>query len=125
MQKVLLVGIGGAIGAMLRYLLYLATAKIYHHAFPLTTFFINLTGCFVMGIVMTLILEKEYFNNSFQLLFCLGVLGGYTTLSGVAYEIIRMVENNKFLLSLIYGGGTMLLSILTCGLGVYIARHWH
>ncbi|MDO4935062.1 MAG: CrcB family protein [Phascolarctobacterium sp.] len=60
MQKVLLVGLGGAIGAMLRYLLYLATAKFYQHAF-ITTFIINLTGCFIMGIVMTLIFREGMF----------------------------------------------------------------
>ncbi|MDO4935063.1 MAG: hypothetical protein Q4E42_00180 [Phascolarctobacterium sp.] len=56
------------------------------------------------------------------MLFCLGMLGGYTALSAVAYEIIYMVENNKFLLGLVYGSGTMLLSVLSCSLGIYLTR---
>lgn len=125
MQNIFLVGIGGAIGAILRYMLYLVSAKFYHHSFPLITLFINLTGCFLMGIIMTLILEKECFNNSLRLLICVGILGGYTTLGGLTYEIIYMFEHNKIILGLFYTTVSITFSILACGLGIYLTRHLH
>ncbi len=95
MQNILFVGIGGAMGAVLRYLLYLATSKFLQNTFPVTTLFINLSGCFVIGVIMTLILEQECFNDSLRLLICVGILGGYTSLSGVTYEVMYMLGHNK------------------------------
>lgn len=125
MQKVLLVGIGGAIGAMLRYLLIVYCSKFWHTYPPLTILGINISGCFAIGVMLTLISEKCCLDDSIRLTLCIGFLGGYTALSAVAYDVIYMLEHNKFFFGLLYAVGTILFSILACGLGIYLVRHWH
>ena len=125
MQKVLLVGIGGAIGAMLRYLLIVYCSKFWSTYPPLTILGINISGCFTIGVMLTLILEKCCFDDGIRLMLCIGFLGGYTALSAVAYDVIYMLEHNKIFLGILYAVSTMLFSILACGLGIYLTRHWH
>ncbi len=125
MQNLLLVGIGGAIGAMLRYLLIVYCSKFWHTCPPLTILGINISGCFAIGVILTLISEKCCLNDGLRLMLCVGFLGGYTALSAVAYDVIYMLEHNKIFLGLFYAANTMLLSILACGFGIYLTRHWH
>jgi CrcB protein len=98
----LLVGVGGALGAMTRLGMTLLLAhKVV--IVPLGTFASNLLGCFIMGIVLQLMLTTEWFNQSGivteqnRLLFAVGFCGSLTTLSSMVVEMNTLMQRDQFL----------------------------
>ncbi len=98
----LLVGVGGAFGAMTRLGLTLMLAhKIV--IVPLGTFASNLLGCFIMGIVLQLMLTAEWFSQASivteqnRLLFAVGFCGSLTTMSSMVVEMNTLMQRNEFL----------------------------
>ena len=98
----LLVGFGGALGAMAR----LGMTMLLAHRIlivPLGTFASNLLGCFVMGIVLQLMLTNEWFGQSSivteqnRLLFAVGFCGSLTTLSSMIVEMNTLMQREEFL----------------------------
>jgi len=98
----LLVGVGGALGAMTR----LGMTILFAHKIvivPLGTFASNLLGCFVMGIVLQLMLTAEWFSHSGivseqnRLLFAVGFCGSLTTLSSMVVEMNTLMQREEFL----------------------------
>jgi len=98
----LLVGVGGALGAMTR----LGMTILFAHRIvivPLGTFASNLLGCFVMGIVLQLMLTAEWFSHSGivseqnRLLFAVGFCGSLTTLSSMVVEMNTLMQREEFL----------------------------
>jgi CrcB protein len=95
MEKYLLVMAGAAVGGLGRFLL--ATAV--NERFPLRgwygTVVVNITGCFLIGVVLT-ILNQRNANPNWRLLLVVGVLGGYTTFSSFAWETYALVKDGEF-----------------------------
>ncbi|HTB15340.1 MAG TPA: fluoride efflux transporter CrcB [Bryobacteraceae bacterium] len=95
MEKYLLVMVGAAVGGLGRYLL--ATAV--NTRFPLRgwygTVIVNITGCFLIGIVLTILQERNA-NPNWRLLLVVGLLGGYTTFSSFAWETYALVKDGEF-----------------------------
>jgi len=98
----LLVGVGGALGAMTR----LGVTILFAHRIvivPLGTFASNLLGCFIMGIVLQLMLTSERFSQSGivteqnRLLFAVGFCGSLTTLSSMVVEMNTLMQREEFL----------------------------
>ncbi len=85
MDKFLLVMFGGAIGSLARYLAGTRVLSLYPGRFPLGTVIVNVTGCFLIGVVMTTIRERGLHPN-WALFLVVGCLGGYTTFSSFAWE---------------------------------------
>jgi CrcB protein len=113
MSQYLLVALGAAAGGLARYIIGGAIMQRFGGRFPLGTLVINVTGCFLIGVLMTLITERGTLSSKWQPLLVVGVLGGYTTFSAFGWETYRSVREG----SLFMGLGYVLLSV---GLG-YIA----
>ena len=75
-MELLSIACGGAIGAVCRYLLGNVVSKIMLSSLPWGTFIINISGSFAMGVLMTLIVERELLPAAWRLFLCVGVLGG-------------------------------------------------
>ncbi len=98
----LLVGVGGAFGAMTRLGLTLLLA---HRIVivPLGTFASNLLGCFIMGIVLQLMITAEWFSQASivteqnRLLFAVGFCGSLTTMSSMVVEMNTLMQRSEFL----------------------------
>ena len=88
LNHVLLVALGGALGASLRFLAATYVTRLYSGLFPLGTFLVNLTGSFLIGILMTLFVSRPTLNPAWRLLLVTGVLGGYTTFSSFEWETL-------------------------------------
>ena len=86
MDKYLLVLLGGAIGSLARYLASTAILNRYTGRFPLGTVIVNLTGCFLIGAIMTSLTRKTAPHPNWRLFLVVGFLGGYTTFSSFAWE---------------------------------------
>jgi len=105
-QQCILVGLGGALGSILR---YTCNQLSIPRQFPLTTLLINLFGSLIMGMVIAWSLRNPSVDN-WKLFLTTGLCGGFTTFSAFSYENIQLLQEVKILLSLLYilasvGGG--------------------
>ena len=114
MKQFLFVGLGGAIGTMLRY----AGNLIYtNKTFPFTTFIINIAGSFVIGIILGYALKNESFSQNWKLFFATGICGGFTTFSAFSYENFQLLQQGKLTLSVMYIFGSILMGIAATAAG--------
>lgn len=102
LTKYLAVAAGSALGGMLRYylggtLLLARTAA----PFPTATFFINVTGSFIVGFFLTLATERFHLSEHLKLAVAVGFVGAYTTFSTFEYETLRLAEEHGFHLALL------------------------
>lgn len=117
----LLVGAGGAIGAVLRYLTTVASLNL-SLTLPLGTLISNLAGCFVIGVVVTLAGRSTLISTEARLFLATGICGGYTTLSSLVFELVELVREGHVFQASAYVAATLAGSVLTFFLGVVLAR---
>jgi CrcB protein len=114
LKNFLLVGLGGAVGSMLRY----AVAQIFRTvSFPAATFLVNVLGCFLIGIVIAVSLRNQSFEQNWRLFLATGICGGFTTFSAFAAEGMALLQEQRIGLYLIYVAGSILLGLLATWLG--------
>lgn len=118
------VGIAGGLGAVSRYLISLWIKSWSKTAFPLPTFIINISGCLLMGLIMTLALERSTLSPQWRLALTTGFLGGYTTFSTYSYETVNLFNQGKTSMAIIYALLSIVLGLAGAWLGLAIARHW-
>lgn len=119
MERYLLVMLGGAIGAMLRYGLGTWVQGFLGPGFPWSTFLINITGSFLIGLVLRLSLEGAL-SPEWRLFLAVGMLGGYTTFSTFSWETLTLVQQGEWLKAFLYVTGSVVLGF---GL-VWLAYRW-
>jgi CrcB protein len=95
MDKYLLVLAGAAVGGLGRYLLATAISARFPTRWWYGTVIVNITGCFLIGIVLTILIERNA-NPNWRLLLVVGLLGGYTTFSSFAWETYALVKDGEF-----------------------------
>ncbi len=119
-----LIGIaaGGALGALCRYLLGNIITRMMGSNLPWGTFIINIAGCFFMGALMTLIVERQLLPAAWRLFLCVGLLGGFTTFSSFGYEGLTLLLQGNLAAALGYVGGSIFLGLAAVGVGVLVAR---
>lgn len=116
LMPLLYVGLGGLVGAILRYLTTLATQGI-SLTFPYGTLISNLLGCFVIGMVATLAVGSTLLSSEVRLFLATGVCGGYTTLSSLIFELSRFVDDGEFMNASIYFAATFAGAVVAFYLG--------
>jgi len=115
------VGAGGFLGALARYELGLAWPTAAGH-FPWTTFSINVSGAFVLGLTLTLLLEGVGSTRYVRPFFCVGVLGAWTTMSTLAVESDLLVKDGHATTALVYILATLVVGVSATWVGVALAR---
>ena len=91
----LFVGLGGALGSMLRYLTQVLFSRWNINAFPYATLTVNIAGCFLIGLLMQIPVKITWLNNDMKVFLITGFCGGLTTFSTFAYENIRMLQEGN------------------------------
>ena len=97
MVKYVMVGIGGFAGSIARYWLGSYIGEKMGTRFPYGTFVINISGSFLIGLIMSLLAEKMRWNPNWIYLIPIGFIGAYTTFSTFEYETLRTVQDGQFL----------------------------
>jgi CrcB protein len=102
LDRYFVVLLGGGLGALARYALGSAVMTRYTGRFPLGTFLINVTGSFLIGLLMSLFTERIQAHPNWRLFLVTGILGGYTTFSSFEYESYVATRFESPLLGLLY-----------------------
>jgi len=121
-KNFLIVGLGGAVGSMLRY----AVQKFFQlqtgATFPTGTLLVNIAGCFLIGILWSLVSRSFTWNDEMKLLLMTGFCGGFTTFSAFTLEGIGLLKENKMALFLIYLTASVVGGLLATFIGIRIAK---
>ncbi|MDQ3798284.1 MAG: fluoride efflux transporter CrcB [Acidobacteriota bacterium] len=121
--RILSVAIGGACGALARYALNLLLAKTFSH-FPFATFFINVTGAFLIGFLLVFFADKFTAAENLRLAVIVGFLGAYTTFSTFEMEIFELVREREFATAFLYLFSSVLIGFAGVAGGVWLAKRF-
>jgi CrcB protein len=122
MLKILVVGLGGFVGAVSRYGLSGLVHRHYRGAFPLGTLTVNVLGCLVIGVLMALVEDRQLFSPNARLFLLIGLLGSLTTFSTLGHETFDLLRDSQFGLALWNVAGNMVLGLVAVGVGRIAAR---
>jgi len=122
-KEILLVGLGGGIGSIFRYLSSILNAKYFQSAQLLATFSVNVLGCILIGIFLGLIEHQKLSNPNLKNLFITGFCGGFTTFSAFAAENMQLISTGNSFSAILYILSTIVFSLLGVFLGHYIIQN--
>lgn len=119
MQTILLVGLGGFLGSVARYVL---AGLILHMSaqqrLPLGTLVVNVLGCLFVGVLAGLAERHELFGPDARLFLFTGLLGGFTTFSAFGLEAMYLIRRGDLGIAALYAGGSLLFGITAVWLGL-------
>ncbi|NGX51378.1 MAG: putative fluoride ion transporter CrcB [Chlamydiae bacterium] len=116
MKEILLIGLGGGVGAIFRYLLSRLSHGIFGVSFPFGTLIVNVLGAFLIGTLSFLIFQRvAELSSELRALLLIGLLGGFTTFSTFSLETIELWENGETVKTALY----ILLSVGLCLLATW------
>ena len=118
----MLVGLGGAIGSVLRYLTSVFAAHWLGDQFPYGTLIVNLVGSFAIGLVHQVGSDTLLIPDNLRLFLTTGIMGGLTTYSAFSYETARLMETNAWTLAWLNIAVTTTVAIGLCLLGMAAGR---
>ena len=121
-MTLVLVGAGGAFGAISRYLVDGWVSSATGGSFPWGTLVINLTGSFVLGLLFAASVERGVLPSEIRAPVLVGFIGAYTTFSTLTLETWRLVEGGNYLLAVANIGGSLLLGLVAVAAGLAIGR---
>lgn len=122
MFMLLMVAIGGALGASCRYLLGEVCYVWFGRSFPVGILTANILGSFLMGLFAIMIVHKFHLSEAWRLLALVGFLGGFTTFSSFSLDVVNMFQDELYTKALTYILVSVVFSILATALGIYLAQ---
>lgn len=122
MNRILLIGAGGAVGAVSRYLLAGYVYKFAGTLFPYGTLAVNALGCLIIGFLGVFAEERMLISPAFRMFIFIGFLGAFTTFSSFTYETWMLAKDGDMLRSLVNVFGTMFSCFGGFFIGVLVAR---
>ena len=120
MVRYILVLLGGSVGSFVRYVVGTAIMTRLGARFPVGTLVVNVSGSFLIGVLMTLLAERQP-HPYWRLVLVVGFLGGYTTFSSFAWETLALVKDGGRWLGVLNVVGSVLLGYLAVWLGAMLA----
>lgn len=114
------VALGGAIGAMARYLTSVAALRLLGAGFPWGTLIVNVLGSFLMGLLVVLLAQRDATRLAPFLM--TGILGGFTTFSAFSLDALALYERGETMLAGFYVAASVLLSLSAMALAMVLAR---
>ena len=121
-RYILLVGLGGGIGSIFRFLCQKYIYEWQPHPFPLGTFLVNIGGCFLIGLFQGIADKGNILSPEWRLFFTAGFCGGFTTFSTFAAENLEMLKNGNFLYFSLYTSGSVIFGIAAAMCGIALVK---
>ena len=122
MLKIIMVAVGGGIGATTRYLVSMWAAERFGTNFPYGTLIVNVIGCFIIGAFMTLTTERMIVSPYWRLLITVGFVGGLTTFSSYSYETFKLLQEADVMMAMYNLMGNLIIGFFATWLGITAAR---
>lgn len=122
MLPVILVALGGAIGAVLRYSLSNFVAYRFISSFPLGTLIVNVTGCLLVGYLLVKGFETGSLSMNWRLFLIIGIGGAFTTFSSFSFETVALMREGLYLMAVINVFVNLFLCLSATIVGVVLAR---
>ena len=125
MYNILSIAAGGAMGAVSRYLVSRAVARSASPSaavlFPWGTFIVNMTGCFLIGL-LSVLSEKTEIDPRLRSFLGIGFLGAFTTFSTFSLETLNLMRDGEFILAFSNAGLSLVLGLAACLAGMTVGR---
>jgi CrcB protein len=122
MTKYLMVGLGGALGSILRFWASGIVSNRLGGRFPYGTFVVNCTGSFLIGLIVTLLAERTHWSPNWRYLIPIGFIGGYTTFSAFELETLRSMQDGEILIASLNVLLSVVVGFFSVWLGVITGR---
>jgi fluoride exporter len=122
MQNILCVGLGGFIGASLRYIISINSTKLFGAQFPYGTLIVNVIGGLFIGLIMELCITTNAISPSLKLFLVTGIIGGLTTFSTFSYETVTLFIEDNYVAGMLNTVLNLFLSIAGVIIGKFIAQ---
>lgn len=119
-KNVMLAGLGGAIGTMMRFAVYIIVKT---PNFPLATLLINIAGSLVIGLVFGFAIRDINFDSNWKVFLATGICGGFTTFSAFSLENVQMLQEGKYFSSALYMITSILVGIVATWAGYRFASN--
>jgi CrcB protein len=125
MYKLLLIAFGGAAGTLARYGTHVLTRGLGDRAdYPVATLMVNLLGCFLIGLLQGVLVERWPVREEYRLMVVVGFLGGFTTFSTFAWDTAEFLHDGRVLRGVGYVAASNLLGIALVFAGYGLSRHF-
>jgi CrcB protein len=122
--RILLIAIFGAVGTLARYGLQGVVQIRAGGAFPYGTLLINLTGCFLLGLIGQFTLNRMLISPDWRVAITVGFFGGYTTFSSFAWETAKMLEDGEWLRASTYVAASVFVGLFLSVAGIRLANRF-
>jgi len=122
MLSIIAIGAGGAIGAILRYIMANSLINYIFYSIPIGILSCNVLGSFLLGILYSWVSKDGFISEDFRLFLQVGLIGSFTTFSTFALEVFFFTEKGEYTLAIIYILLSVFLSIIGLILGINIFR---
>ena len=120
MKDLLLVGLGGLVGSISRYLITLYSLKLTTSVFPFGTLTVNLAGSLLIGVLAGVMIKSTW--SPYQLFLITGFCGGFTTFSTFSLEGIKLIRAQLYYHYMLYAGISLFFGLLLCFVGFWIVQ---
>lgn len=118
----LLIGIGGGLGSIARYLFSVFFAKFFTTAFPVGTFVVNIIGSLIIGLLYGFSEKYNWSNPEWRLFLAVGFCGGFTTFSAFAIENIKLLQSSNFISFGFYSFLSFIFCLLFAFIGLQLSK---
>lgn len=122
LRTMILIGIGGALGSVLRYLTTVLANRVFPAVFPVGTFVVNIAGCLLIGLLLGFLDRHQTLNPDLKLLLITGFCGGYTTFSAFASENVDLFQQGHAFTAFAYIAASVIFGLLAVWLGFFLIK---
>ncbi len=122
LTKIVLVGLGGCIGSIARYMIVQYSVKTVAADFPYGTLAVNIIGSLMIGLIYGINEHKQFFDPETTLFLTVGICGGFTTFSSFGLESFNLLRSGQVMTALLYITISNIAALLSVFSGYYIAK---
>lgn len=121
-RLILIIGIGGFIGTVARYLSQQLIYRFYPATFPIGTLSVNVLGCLLIGIFYVLSEKGNLLSPEWRMFLTTGLCGGFTTFSTFSYESVQLLNDGEYTYVTVYAVASVILGILATIFGIWLTK---